>query len=209
MCSQALAQRCIFNASPLLSASCQPYTVKQLYSPTLRIIFKKIVQPWKIFSQGWKNFFQRLKKVFQGTKKNFQALPHFLKINLACSTWQMRSTFRHLLVARNGVLRCPRPRATLHTPTGNVAHGHGQRGTRPRATNRNGFRIGDPAPCVIASYAQGLLSRTSPSTHTLLQLFKAMKFNGKRKSACEMLNNECKNCHCGWNAPIFAKQEPL
>ena len=75
MCSQALAQRCIFNASPLLSASCQSYTVKQLYSPTLRIIFKKIVQPWKNFFQGLKIFFQRLKKFFQDTKKNFQALP--------------------------------------------------------------------------------------------------------------------------------------
>ena len=167
------------------------------------------MQPWKIFFHGLKNFFQRLKKNFQGTKKIFQALPWFLKINLACSTWQMRSTFRHLLVARNGVLRCPRPWITLHTPTGNVAHGREQRCPRPRTTNRNGFRIGGAAPCVIASYAQGLLGRTSPSTDTLLQLFKAMKFNGKRKSACEMLNNECKSCHCGWNAPIFAKQKPL
>ena len=114
-----------------------------------------------------------------------------------------------LLVARNGVLRCPHPWTTLHTPTDNVAHGREQRCPRPRTTNRNGCRIGDAAPCVIASYAQGLLGWTSPSTHTLLQLFKVMKFNGKRKSACEMLNNECKSCHCGWNAPIFAKQKPL
>ena len=75
MCSQALAQRCFFNASPLLSESCQPYTVKQLYSPKLRIIFKKIVQPWKNFFQRLKNFFQRLKKFFQGTKKIFQPPP--------------------------------------------------------------------------------------------------------------------------------------
>ena len=156
MCSKP-SHSVFFNASPLLSASCQPYTVKQLYSPTLRIIFKKIVQPWKFFFQRLKNFFQRLKKFFQGTKKNFQALPQFLKINLACSTWLMRCTFRHLLIARNGVLRCARPWATLHTPTGNVAHGHGQRCPRPRTTNRNGCRICDAAPCVIASYAQGLL----------------------------------------------------
>ena len=157
--------------SLLLSASCQPHTIKQRSTLMLRNIFKKIVQAWKKIFHGLKNFFQRLKKLFQGTKKNFQALPWFLKINLACSTWLMRSTFRPLLMARNGVLRCPRPWATLYTLTGNVALGRGQRGTRPRATNRNGFRIGDAAPCAIASYAQGLLSRTSPSTHTLLQLF--------------------------------------
>ena len=103
----------------------------------------------------------------------------------------------HLLISRSRVLRCTHPRTTLHTPTDNVAHGREQRWPRPRTTNRNGFRISDPAPCVIASYAQGLLGRTSPSTHTLLQLFKAMKFNGKRKSTCEMLNNEFKSCHCG------------
>ena len=115
----------------------------------------------------------------------------------------------HLLVARNGVLRCPRPWATLHTPTGNVAHGREQRCPRPRTTNRNGFRIGGPAPCIIASYAQGLLGRTSPSTHTLQHLFKAMKFNAKRKSTCEMLNNEYKSCHLGCSMPIFATQKPL
>ena len=157
--------------SLLLSASCQPHTIKQRSTLMLRNIFKKIVQAWKKFFHGLKNFFQRLKKFFQGTKKKFQALPWFLKINLACSTWLMRCTFRHLLIARNGVLRCPRPWATLHTPMGNVAHGHGQRCPRPRTTNRNGFRIGNAAPCIISSNAQGLLGRTNPSTHTLLQLF--------------------------------------
>ena len=146
--------------------------------------------------------FSTLEKIFSRHEKNFSSPALIFENKL--SLCNVAHAF-HI----SPPPRCKKRCASLSSPTGNVAHGHEQRCPRPRATNRNGFRISDPAPCVIASYAQGLLGRTSPSTDTLLQLFKAMKFNGKRKSACEMLNNECKSCHCGWNAPIFAKQKPL
>ena len=187
----------------------------------LRIIFKKIVQPWKNFFHGLKNFFQRLKNFFQGTKKNFSSptlifenklslfnvahafhispnfsvfaskkrdsplhsLPHLLGISdlsilkKRCKQ-HARRLAAHLLVLNAAgnrddktcppfyhvccycdlyflfskpPPRCKKRCASLSSPMGNVAHGHGQRCPRPRTTNRNGFRIGDPAPCVIAS----------------------------------------------------------
>ena len=79
----------------------------------------------------------------------------------------------HLAMQNNWVVRCPRPRTTLPTPTNNVAHGRGQRRPRPWATNKvsswNGgkaYEIGFVDICNQIPYA----TLSPSSTVTLLEI---------------------------------------
>lgn len=79
----------------------------------------------------------------------------------------------HLPMQKNWVVRCPRPRTTLSTPTNNVAHGRGQRRPWPWATNKvsswNGgkaYEIGFVDMCNQIPYA----TLSPSSTVTLLEI---------------------------------------
>ena len=65
---------------------------------------------------------------------------------LSASSPRLSMASRGKSVTRTGSARCPRPWTTLITVVDNVAHGRGQRCTRPRTTHR---RQGGNAPSCI------------------------------------------------------------